>query len=154
MGKTSRYTLLDIPDVLLVASLVLATKYMYPMDGVKRYPRDANDPLTLKMDWDAWEAEFADPPDKPLRRLDFAVMDAEKIWTLSKEHMVEYLDWYQETQLKAWSAAGMFTTSAYSQTVDSLLTVKQTKPKSTASSLSKTSCDFQSQAAKICQTRS
>ncbi|KAK3485861.1 uncharacterized protein B0T23DRAFT_389038 [Neurospora hispaniola] len=104
-GKTSRYTLLDIPDVLLVASLVLATKYMYPMDGVKRYPRDSNDPLTLKMDWDAWEAEFADPPEKPLRRLDFAAMDAEKVWTLSKEQMVEYLDWYQETQLKSWSAA-------------------------------------------------
>lgn len=106
-GKTSRYTLLDIPDVLLVASLVLATKYMYPMDGVKRYPRDNNDPLTLKMDWDAWEAEFADPPEKPLRRLDFATMDAEKVWTLSKEQMVEYLDWYQETQLKSWSAAGL-----------------------------------------------
>lgn len=106
-GKTSRYTLLDIPDVLLVASLVLATKYMYPMDGVKRYPRANNDPLTLKMDWDAWEAEFVDPPEKPLRRLDFAAMDAEKIWRLSKEQMVEYLDWYQETQLKSWSTAGM-----------------------------------------------
>ncbi|KAK3688137.1 hypothetical protein B0T22DRAFT_146131 [Podospora appendiculata] len=101
-GHITRHMLLDIPDILLVASTVLATKYLYPMDGVERFPRNARDPLTLKMDWAAWEAEFADKQHekKPMNRLDFENMDPDKVYDMSEEEMNEYLNWFQEARVE------------------------------------------------------
>ena len=70
---------------------------MYPLDRIERFPRDADDPLTLKMDWAAWEGEFARRENISLGRLDFEKLDPQKIWALSKEEVDEYLTWYQET---------------------------------------------------------
>lgn len=94
------YTLLDIPDVLLIASVVVATKYMYPLDGVERYPLDANDPLCLRMNWEVWESEFAKRPHKKRGRLDYEHLDTQEILSMDKEEMNELLNWFQETQIE------------------------------------------------------
>ncbi|KAK0629776.1 hypothetical protein B0T17DRAFT_526460 [Bombardia bombarda] len=98
--RISKYPLLDVPDVLLVVAIVVATKSMFPFDGIERQPLSIDDPLTLKMNWDIWEAEFADTIDDKLpNHLIFENMDPQRIWTMSDEEKNEYLDWYQETQL-------------------------------------------------------
>ncbi len=96
--KHTRYSLVDMPDVLLVAFVVVATKYMYPMDDVERLPRDSDDPLTLKMDWAVWEFEFQATPKKH-NRVDFEHLDPKEIWSMSKDEINQYLNWFQETQL-------------------------------------------------------
>ncbi|GAB1318802.1 Polymerase i core factor subunit [Madurella fahalii] len=96
----ARYMLLDIPDVLLVASVVVSTKYAYPLDGIERFPLDANDPLCLKMNWTMWESEFAKQPDKKTGRLEYQNIEPQEIWSMDKEEMNELLNWFQETQME------------------------------------------------------
>lgn len=95
-----RYMLLDIPEVLLVASVVAATKHLYPLDGVERFPRDDSDPLCLQMDWNAWDSEFTKQPGKKPGILRYEHMDLQEIWSMGKEDMTELLNWFQETQIE------------------------------------------------------
>ncbi|KAK4204110.1 putative ribosomal protein [Triangularia verruculosa] len=95
-----RQTLLDIPDVLLTAAVVVATKYLYPLDAVDRYPRDHNDPLSMKMNWKVWEEEFANHEDKKPAMLEFERINPQKIWSMKKEEITELLNWFQETQIE------------------------------------------------------
>ncbi|KAK4130769.1 hypothetical protein BT67DRAFT_445392 [Trichocladium antarcticum] len=99
-SSPSRYMLLDIPDVLLVASLVVATKHLYPPDGVERFPLDAEGPLCRRMDWTVWESEFPKMPDKKPALLEYEHMNLQEIWSMSKGEMNELLDWFQETQIE------------------------------------------------------
>ncbi|AEO67016.1 uncharacterized protein THITE_2115709 [Thermothielavioides terrestris NRRL 8126] len=98
-GPPKRYRLLDIPEVLLVASLVVATKHLYPLDGVERFPRDHDDPLCLQMDWAVWESEFSTRPEKKPGILQYEHMDPREIWSMSKGELDELLNWFQETQI-------------------------------------------------------
>jgi RNA polymerase I-specific transcription initiation factor RRN7 len=92
--------LLDIPDVLLVASLVVATKHLYPLDGVERFPVDGEDPLCWRMDWTVWESEFAKTPDKKPALLEYEHMNLQEIWSMGKPEMNELLNWFQESQIE------------------------------------------------------
>lgn len=94
-----RHMLLDIPEVLLVASLVVATKQQYPLDGVERFPLDDDDPLCLQMDWTLWESEFTKEPEKKPVILHYENMDPQQVWSMGKDEMAELLDWFQETQI-------------------------------------------------------
>jgi len=98
--KVSKHSLLDIPDVLLAASVVVVTKYLYPLDGVERFPVDSKDPLTLKMDWAAWITEFPKSATKARTRIDFESLNPEEVWSMTKEELHEYMDWFQETQIE------------------------------------------------------
>ncbi|KAK4193922.1 putative ribosomal protein [Podospora australis] len=100
-----RHMLLDIPDVLLAASLVVATKQLFPLDTVERFPRDYDDPLCLRMDWEVWQAEFAKKPDEKPPIHEFGYMDPKKVWSMEKKDIVDMLDWFQETQLEKRSTA-------------------------------------------------
>lgn len=92
--------LLDVPDVLLAASLVVATKQLFPLDTVERFPLDHDDPLCLKLNWEVWEADFAERPDDKPAISEFDHMDPKKIWSMEKKDINELLDWFQETQLE------------------------------------------------------
>ncbi|KAL2177202.1 uncharacterized protein P884DRAFT_244232 [Thermothelomyces heterothallicus CBS 202.75] len=94
-----RYRLLDLPEVLLVASLVVSTKHQYPLDETVRLPRDANDPLCLQMNWEVWESEFRKRPEEKPGILRYEHTDPQEIWSMGKEDINELLNWFQETQL-------------------------------------------------------
>jgi len=98
-GRRPKFSLLDVPDVLLTAAVVFATKYVAPLDGLERFPQDAGDPLVLKMDWAVWEAKFLSPERKQRDVVDFENLDPEEVWSMSKEEINDYLDWFQETQI-------------------------------------------------------
>ncbi|KAK4181877.1 hypothetical protein QBC36DRAFT_226318 [Triangularia setosa] len=95
-----RHTLLDIPDVLLTAALVVATKYLYPLDSVDRYPRHHNDPPSMKMNWRVWQEEFANHEDKKPAMLEFEGINPQKIWPMDKKDITELLNWFQQTQIE------------------------------------------------------
>ncbi|KAK0619877.1 hypothetical protein B0T14DRAFT_520089 [Immersiella caudata] len=98
--KALKHSSIDIPDVLLTVSVIVAAKYLYPLDGVERFPLDEKDPLTLRMDWTAWEAEFQKLETKVRTRIDYEKLDPEEIWSMSKEEVHAYMDWLQESQIE------------------------------------------------------
>jgi RNA polymerase I-specific transcription initiation factor RRN7 len=120
--QPKRHMLLDIPEVLLVASLVVATKHNYPLDGIERFPSSSDDPLCHQMDWTAWESEFKKQPEKKPGILQYEHMDPQEIWSMAKGEMNELLNWFQETQIekhptgKSNILASAATTTNFSQT--------------------------------------
>jgi hypothetical protein len=96
--QVSRADLLDNPDIALAASVVLATKYMYPFDKVERFPRNEDDPLTMKMNWQVWAQAFEKASNRVVRR-NFEKLEPAQVWSLDDEEIDQYLDWYQGTQI-------------------------------------------------------
>jgi RNA polymerase I-specific transcription initiation factor RRN7 len=99
------YSLLDNPDVLLVASLVLAAKYLYPLDSVRRIPSPDEELLVSPLDWTKWQEVFTEEKqhtveNKPLDRLNFERMGPEQVWSMTEHEMDEYLAFYQETRVE------------------------------------------------------
>jgi hypothetical protein len=137
-----RYRLLDLPEVLLVASLIVATKHQYPLDGIERIPREFSDPLCLQMDWTVWESEFAKKPEKKPGILQYEHMDPQEIWSMDKDDMDELLNWFQETQIIEKPPAGEF--GQYHSLSKAMANRSQTKRKSTVSSRSRISRRCQS----------
>ena len=95
---TCRFALLDLPDVLLAASIVLATTFHFPPDNVQRYPRRGKDSLVMRMDWEAWQAEFPRPAERN-DGVDFEQLKPNDVTSMSAEGIAEFLDWFQETQV-------------------------------------------------------
>ncbi|KAH6635468.1 hypothetical protein B0J18DRAFT_48506 [Chaetomium sp. MPI-SDFR-AT-0129] len=95
-----RHRLIDIPEVLLVASIIVATKYCYPPDSVPRFPRNADDPLCTKMDWLVWESEFAVDGEKRHGLVQYEQMDPQEVWSMDKNDINELLNWFQETHIE------------------------------------------------------
>lgn len=90
---------LDNPDTLLIASVVLTAKLLYPMDGRERLPTKDGNPACLKLDWEKWQDIFADQGEaKPARR-DFDSLTSEDVASMSEKEMDEYLEWYRQARL-------------------------------------------------------
>ncbi|KAH8889783.1 hypothetical protein GQ53DRAFT_689723 [Thozetella sp. PMI_491] len=97
---SQKFRMLDNPDALLVACVVLATKYLCPLDSVKRYPRGRDEPLAVKMNWQVWLESFAEIHRDG--RLDFEKIKSGelKVSTLTADEQEAYLDWEQNTFIK------------------------------------------------------
>lgn len=95
-----RFMLLDHPDVLLIACVVFSTKLLYPFDGEERLPASYRDPSSIQMDWDKWRGLMRDVASEGLERREINELRPEDIWTLSDRKIDDYLDWYEETQIK------------------------------------------------------
>ncbi|KAF3767697.1 hypothetical protein M406DRAFT_254939 [Cryphonectria parasitica EP155] len=98
--KKKRFRLLDHPDVLLIASVVFSTKLIYPFDGKERPPLSYRDPSSLQMDWDRWRELMRDSEAEGLERRDINKLQPEDVWSMSDKKIDDYLDWYEETQIK------------------------------------------------------
>lgn len=69
---------------MVIASVVLTAKLLYPMDAVE---------------WKKWQEVFEDPAgSKPIRR-DFDLLTSKDVSSLSGKEMDEYLKWYGEARL-------------------------------------------------------
>lgn len=99
MGR-KRFKLLDHPDILLVACVVFSTKLIYPFDGVERPPVSYRDPSSLQIDWTKWRELMRDPESEGLERREITQLQPEDAWTMSDRKIDDYLDWYEETQIK------------------------------------------------------
>jgi RNA polymerase I-specific transcription initiation factor RRN7 len=127
--------LLDIPEVLLVASLIVATKHNYPLDSIERFPSSTDDPLCHQMDWTAWESEFKKQPEKKPGILQYEHMDPQEIWSMRKGEMNELLNWFQETQIEKHPTGK----STFWHLLQIITNSPQTKPKLSVSSRLRTS---------------
>jgi RNA polymerase I-specific transcription initiation factor RRN7 len=99
MGR-KRFKRLDHPDILLVCCVVFATKLLYPFDGIQRPPVSYRDPSSLQIDWNQWRELMRDPESEGLERRVMRQLKPDDAWTLNDKKIDDYLDWYEETQVK------------------------------------------------------
>lgn len=98
--EKKRFKILDHPDVLLVACIVVSTKLIYPLDGEDRVPVSCRDPSSLRMDWDKWRELMRDPDSEGLERRDMYKVQPEDAWSMTDRKIDDYLDWFEQTQLQ------------------------------------------------------
>lgn len=95
-----RFKRLDHPDILLISCVVFATKLLYPFDGIERPPVSYRDPSSLQLDWEQWRELMRDPESEGLERRVMHQLQPDDAWTMNDKKIDDYLDWYEETQVK------------------------------------------------------
>lgn len=98
--KRNVFRLLDHPDILLIACVVFSTKLIYPFDEEERPPISYRDPSSLQIDWKRWGELMRRNVFKGLERRDIDKLQPEDVWSMSDRKIDDYLDWYEETQIK------------------------------------------------------
>lgn len=98
------------PEAQLISLVVTATKLLFPFDShtIKRYPKDPNDPTTLRMNWSAWveaKANFdntasAADSSNSLRPGSEIHVTENDIFEMTNHQLDQYMDWYQRTWIK------------------------------------------------------
>ena len=90
---------LNNPETLLVASIVLAVKLLYPFDGRQAPPTSDDDLPFLQVDWGEWQKIHSEhrPQSPPSRAFD--LLTSEDVMSMTGEEMDEYLEWFEQTRL-------------------------------------------------------
>ena len=93
---------LQFPETRLMALLVVATKLLFPLDGVVRDVNTATDLSAICMDWKSWQTQLSARENAQARdtalsfeqAFDFAEADCLED---TDDRLDAYLDWYQES---------------------------------------------------------
>jgi RNA polymerase I-specific transcription initiation factor RRN7 len=125
--ETTRRQATTFPEAQLISLVVVTTKLLFPFDSdtVKRYPKEPNEPTTLRMKWSAWLAakhsfDKAFPSDDTTDLdglqpgAEIHVTDSD-IFRMSDKQLDQYMDWYQRTWIKSSSDAGSQARQSQSQ---------------------------------------
>lgn len=98
----SRQKRSNLPEIRLMALLVIAVKMYYPFDSQDRHPRSQLDVAVLHVDWDKW-GELQEQHDRRLTlngeigRGNEMLVTEQDVMNMSGEQLDEYLDWYEKT---------------------------------------------------------
>ncbi|KAJ5543382.1 hypothetical protein N7535_005810 [Penicillium sp. DV-2018c] len=92
------------PDVQLMVLIVIATKLLFPIDDLKRYPTTSQDPSAQVMDWPQWaraQSRFDHDPqygDNLAEGSAIHVTDQD-VLNMTPAQMDNYMDWYASSWL-------------------------------------------------------
>lgn len=98
----SRQKRSNLPEIRLVALLVVAVKMYYSFDSQDRHPRSQLDVAVLHVDWDKW-GELQEQHDRRLTlngeigRGNEMLVTEQDVMKMSGGQLDEYLDWYEKT---------------------------------------------------------
>lgn len=98
----SRQQRSGLPEIRLIALLVIAVKLCYPFDMLDRHPRSHLDIAVLNVDWDNW-CELQKKHDMRLisqgkiGRGNEMLVNEQDVINMPTEQLDEYLDWYEKT---------------------------------------------------------
>ncbi|KAG9580178.1 hypothetical protein KCU61_g1493, partial [Aureobasidium melanogenum] len=98
-ARSSRYRILQYAEPRLMGALVIATKLLFPLDNVKRYPKNPTELSALTMDWSNWSKARAEYNDTiksgtPLGYQEAMQVQEKDILDMSDNKLDEYMDWY------------------------------------------------------------
>lgn len=98
----SRQKASNLPEISLVALLIIAVKVYYPFDSLERYQRSHLDAGVLTIDWDKWselqeQQEKSLTPKDSIGRGNGLLVNEQDIMNMSGDQLDEYLDWYEKT---------------------------------------------------------
>jgi RNA polymerase I-specific transcription initiation factor RRN7 len=97
-----RLQAIDFPESQLAALVVIATKLLYPFDGVQRSTTTHSEPATMKLDWESWSAAISNATNgdvsTPQSRFEKAIkVEETDIFSMSAQELDDYLDFYEST---------------------------------------------------------
>ncbi|KEQ97929.1 hypothetical protein AUEXF2481DRAFT_37494 [Aureobasidium subglaciale EXF-2481] len=97
--RAMRYRVIQYAEARLMAVLVIATKLLFPLDNVKRYPKNTTELSALNMDWSTWSKARVDYNDTiksstPLGYQEAMQVQEKDVLDMSEEKLDEYMDWY------------------------------------------------------------
>lgn len=98
----SRQKISNLPELALVALIIIAVKIYYPFDSFVRHARSQLDVGVLNIDWRKW-CELQEQHDRrptsngEIGRGNEILVHDQDILTMSNEQLDEYLGWYQKT---------------------------------------------------------
>lgn len=100
--RKSRLLVVRLAEARLIGLIVVATKLLFPMDNLKRYPRKPTELAVLAMDWSAWslarkEHAQAMKAVEPFGYEDALNISEKDVATMSDEKLDDYMDWYGST---------------------------------------------------------
>ncbi|KAF2722953.1 hypothetical protein K431DRAFT_265547 [Polychaeton citri CBS 116435] len=96
--KARSSLLLRLPEVRLLALLLVSTKLLFPCDDVERFAVSGEDLDALSMDWSSWETLLSNRSSDSSPELSFAEsfkLDEKQCLDASDDRLDQYLDWYQ-----------------------------------------------------------
>ncbi|OIW32142.1 hypothetical protein CONLIGDRAFT_571387 [Coniochaeta ligniaria NRRL 30616] len=102
--STAGHTPFKDPETLLIASIVLAVKLLYPFEEEQQYWASKNDRPSLaglSIDWTRWAESYLSQKQQTGYRRDFETTSSADVYDMTSEEIDSYLDWYQETQITA-----------------------------------------------------
>ncbi|EPS27904.1 hypothetical protein PDE_02848 [Penicillium oxalicum 114-2] len=111
---------LDLPEVQLMALIVIATKLIFPFDDLTRCPATTKEPATQIMDWARWaraQADFAyhEQSHGKIANEGAIQLTDKDVLTMAPSELDDYMDWYESNWLDASRStnpvADMFPTS-------------------------------------------
>ncbi|KAK4554024.1 hypothetical protein LTR86_008865 [Recurvomyces mirabilis] len=89
--------MLRYPEIRLMALLVVATKLLFPVDDIDRYPSSSVDVSALRMDWTAWANAQSNIP----RDAEQSALASENAMNYSQKDVLESAE-YQLDQYMDW----------------------------------------------------
>lgn len=97
--RSSRYRILQYAEPRLMGALVIATKLLFPLDNIKRYPKNPTELSALTMDWSNWSKSRAEYNDTiksrtPLGYQEAMLVQEKDILDMSDDKLDQYMDWY------------------------------------------------------------
>ncbi|KAJ5374044.1 hypothetical protein N7517_006050 [Penicillium concentricum] len=93
-----------LPDLQLMALIIISTKLLFPMDNLKRYPTTDKEPATQIMDWAQWEIaqdEFDQDQQfggKIGKKTAVQITDQD-VLNMTPVQLDHYMDWYESSWL-------------------------------------------------------
>jgi RNA polymerase I-specific transcription initiation factor RRN7 len=97
--RTTRYKVMQYAEARLMGMLVVATKLLFPLDNIKRFPKNPTELSALTMDWAAWskarvEYNETTKDNARLGYQDAMQMQEKDVIDLSNEKLDDYMDWF------------------------------------------------------------
>jgi RNA polymerase I-specific transcription initiation factor RRN7 len=120
LSGTKQKRILDLPEVQLMALIVVATKLLFPFDDLERHPATAKEPATQAIDWSLWaraQTHFnnRENTNGSIGKEKIIQLTDNDVMNMAPSQLDEYMDWYESNWTDSFRqvnpVADMFATS-------------------------------------------
>lgn len=94
--QLTRYRWSAHPEAQIIALVVIATKLSQSFDGVRRIPRNKDDPTTLTIDWQIWTEQFASKRTNGFMEGKEIDVVADDVLSMDAGQIETYMDFFED----------------------------------------------------------
>ena len=97
---------LHLPEIQIIAIIVVCTKLYFPFDNMKRYPTSVKQPAAQVIDWTLWgqnqrEFDRRETAGGQIGRGNEILTTEQDALKMTTNQLDEYMDWYEKSWLDA-----------------------------------------------------
>jgi RNA polymerase I-specific transcription initiation factor RRN7 len=96
----ARHRIHTLPELQVMALVVISTKLTQSLDDLTRLPWSASDPSTTTVDWSIWAEQFQAEEEIKTRRKNTVSVTSNDVLTMDDKEIDHYLDWYQSVWIE------------------------------------------------------